>query len=416
MFFLSSKNKRKMKTILFVGLAMLALLIYKARMKHNPKMNTRYTNEKKTSVIQTQFSHSQNHKRRFKVILINFDKIGLEKMQPLNTKTKMTQFSSKLSCNQIISKIENVRTPPKQLIQINEIKYRGIQNSELLPHTLRGALDSPLLLNAVNNNILKQTFSTLKIKNSILKTSEPQKHSIILLNLNQRIRFKASITIGNQNSKLINPQEVSSPRSIDINSYLNRFDTIPDSISKCTVSIMVDLPSDDNYRQFFHAGKGPIGHVFISLAKACPNVTIIQYIGFYPQNPLRGLVSNVPVPPKFEDNQYHGYNASLTMKVRPESFRVAIQNIRELASYAKYSINNYNCTDFSLQVINAVRGVKPLIIPKLDTSPPSNLNTWNTPEGLYQLLENMKHTDISESNCIIISNSKIYAGPSSGGS
>jgi hypothetical protein len=402
-----------MKIKLVITASIIIFLIYQAS-------TTRSNSEHKTTLkafklkSKKTISHLQIAHQKYSYINTKYaNKNPSDTLMKLNVQNKSLKSQTESICNK-----NNI--PFMQISQ--KIKYKNGNSNN--PGCTMSSIKSEISLLArpssprISTNpylslVGNRPFKSLATHSILLERSKLSAHLIkFKLNMKRSNDRKRSnyYTYENQteNQSHLNSSE------IDINNYLNQFNTIPDSASECAITIMVDLPADDDYGKYFHSGKGYIGHVFIALSKSLPIKTIIEYIGFYPQNPIRGLLSNIPVPPKFKDNQLHGYDASLKMDLRPESLRLVIQEIKELARYAQYSINNYNCTDFSLQVINTIRGVNPLIIPKNKSTQLSNSNDWNTPEGLYILLEKMKNTGCSESNNIIISNSKLYAGPTSG--
>jgi hypothetical protein len=115
---------------------------------------------------------------------------------------------------------------------------------------------------------------------------------------------------------------------------------------------------------------------------------VTQIIGFTAAKPFQAIVSPAPVPGKMVDNAGHKYNSSLTMNISTGQLNSEILEIAYLSGIIQYSIENYNCVDFALQVVNAIRGTNPLSIPKYQI--PGQPGISNTPEGLYKLLSNMK--------------------------
>ena len=64
------------------------------------------------------------------------------------------------------------------------------------------------------------------------------------------------------------------------------------------------------------------------------------------------MLTPAPVDGKFVDNGEHEYNTSLKMTLTPENFRASLIQLLYLAKSAKYDIDEYNCTDFALDVFN----------------------------------------------------------------
>ena len=62
-----------------------------------------------------------------------------------------------------------------------------------------------------------------------------------------------------------------------------------------------------------------------------------------------------------------------------------------LARFAKYDIDQYNCTDWALEVFNHVRSpLNQLVIPKFDVPYSDIPDGSSTPQGLYLKLQEMK--------------------------
>jgi hypothetical protein len=199
---------------------------------------------------------------------------------------------------------------------------------------------------------------------------------------------------------------------IDLPAYLNCFASIPDEGANCTVTIFTDLPVNDNPTLFFNWYSGATGHCFLQLTKTNGSQSIRQVIGFTPAKPLQVTSAGSSVPSKMVDNAGHKYNASLVMQISPAQLSQEIRQIQSLAGSMQYRIAYYNCVDFGLQVINTIRGVNPLIIPKyqIPGQPPG---ISNTPEGLYQLLTSMKESSSPDAKNII-TDAMLYAGASHG--
>ena len=138
-----------------------------------------------------------------------------------------------------------------------------------------------------------------------------------------------------------------------------------------------------------------------------------QVIGFTAASPLQALTAAPgPVASKIVDNSGHKWNACLVMHISPAALNTEISEIASLAPVMTYNITTYNCVDFALQVINAVRGTDPLKIPKYQI-PGQPLSMSSTPEGFYLMLESMQEAGGPESRNII-TDAVAYAPPGKG--
>lgn len=200
---------------------------------------------------------------------------------------------------------------------------------------------------------------------------------------------------------------------IDLESYLRCFDQIPDAGATCSIEIYADIPVDsDPYKLFELSNQSP-GHTFIQIKKSNGTQSAIQNIGFYPQSDWKSILTNAPIDGKFVDNGMHEFNASIKMSVSPENFKSILTEIRYLARFIKYDIDEYNCTDFALDVFNKIRTGK-LEIPMYHIPGGMAAGGTRTPQGLYNKLQEMKSGGSSEAANITIGNNKNWVAYSSG--
>jgi uncharacterized membrane protein YgcG len=200
--------------------------------------------------------------------------------------------------------------------------------------------------------------------------------------------------------------------AIDIEKYLKCFSNIPDAGSTCSIEILSDIPVDNQPDKFFDWTTGSPGHTFLHLKKANGEQVASQYIGFYPSTEWKTIVYT-PVEGKFADNSNHEFNASLKRDVNPSQLQVAINKIQDLSKTVKYDVDDYNCTDFSLDVFNSVPNVNPLVIPKFSIPLGGFQHTTSTPQGVYIKLKAMKEAGVEGAN-INIPTSKVYVDQGTG--
>ena len=200
--------------------------------------------------------------------------------------------------------------------------------------------------------------------------------------------------------------------TIDLKKYLACFETIADQGATCTLKLSTDIPEDDNPNSFFNWQTGSPGHTFLQLGKKNGNNSIQQNIGFYPVSPWKTLI-DLPVEGRFADNGGHEFNATITMDMTPANFRSIITQMLYLSTFIKYDIDDYNCTDFALDIFN-FRRTNQLIIPKYNVPGGATSAGTSTPQGIYKELKRMQALGNPESNNISIPSAKAFAGPSSG--
>ena len=207
-------------------------------------------------------------------------------------------------------------------------------------------------------------------------------------------------------------EELNDQGTIDLKKYLACFDKIADQGSTCTITLLTDIPEDDNPNSFFNWKTGSPGHTFLQLGKKNGNTSIQQSIGFYPASSWKTLI-DLPVEGRFADNGEHEFNASITMDITPANFRSTIERMLYLSTYIKYDIDDYNCTDFALNIFNFKRS-NPLNIIKYNVPGGATSSGTSTPQGIYKELKRIKDLVNTESNNISIPSVKAYSTPSSG--
>jgi hypothetical protein len=212
---------------------------------------------------------------------------------------------------------------------------------------------------------------------------------------------------------LVDFESVNDKIAIDIEKYLKCFDNLPDAGATCSIEIFTDIPVDDDPNKIFNWETESPGHTFIQIKKQNGSNSVVQNIGFYPTANWKTMLTPAPVNGKFADNAGHEFNASLLMNVSAVNLKNILMKIRYLAQFIRYDIDDYNCTDFALQVFNEVRTEK-LEIPKYDI--PGGMAPYgtNTPQGLFQKLREMKSNNHQEAGNITSDIIKGWVGNSKG--
>jgi hypothetical protein len=200
---------------------------------------------------------------------------------------------------------------------------------------------------------------------------------------------------------------------IDLDSYLKCFDNIPNEGAKCSIEIYTDIPIDSDPYKLIDVTTANPGHTFLQIKKSNGSQSVVQNIGFYPSEGWKVSISNAPVDGKFADNGGHEMNAALLMNLTPEKLNSAITEIKNLAKFIKYDIDEYNCTDFALDVFNKVRS-EPLEIPLYQIPGGITAAGTRTPQGLYNKLKSMKASNHPEAGNITVVGYKGWVAYSSG--
>jgi len=201
--------------------------------------------------------------------------------------------------------------------------------------------------------------------------------------------------------------------AIDMNAWMKCFTDIPDAGARCSVTLLGDLPVDTDPAKGMNLWSGNTGHCFLQLTKTNGGQSVTQVIGFTAESPMQAIVNTEAfVPGKTVDNAGHKYDCSITMNLTTDGFHTVINKLKSLSAVMPYSVVNYDCLDYGLQVFNAVRPNNPLIIPKQYSVADPFSNIANGPK-LYTLLNDMFMSGSPEAANITIGGPR-YAGESHG--
>lgn len=85
-----------------------------------------------------------------------------------------------------------------------------------------------------------------------------------------------------------------------------------------------------------------IGHTFVGIKQE----GIVRNLGFYPDSPRATLLANQDS--EIHDNSGSKFHISITVSITASQLKKAIKAINGYPS--KYDLNNYNCTDFGIEV------------------------------------------------------------------
>lgn len=206
-------------------------------------------------------------------------------------------------------------------------------------------------------------------------------------------------TVATQPTISVDYETVEDKSPIDLQKFINCFSAVPDAGAQCTIEIFTDIPVDSDPKKFFNWDNQSPGHTFIQIKKSNGSNSVMQNIGFYPNKNWKTILSPTAIDGKFVNNGQHEFNASIKMSVSPANFQSMLNYIYYLSRYVKYDIDDYNCTDWALQVFNLTRSDK-LVIPKYKIPGGATPAGTNTPQGLYQKLTEMKNSNHVDSKNI----------------
>lgn len=179
--------------------------------------------------------------------------------------------------------------------------------------------------------------------------------------------------------------------AIDITKYLKCFGSIPDAGATCSITIYSDIPVNGDPSQFFNWQSGSPGHTFISFRKSNGQQSVQQVFGWYPAQSWQAVTTTAPINGKFVDDAGHEFNASYTVNINTLELQTGITKVLSLARTITYDIDEYNCTDFALEVFNStVYPTLALDIPMYDIPGGSAPFGTATPNGLYQKLQQLQ--------------------------
>ncbi len=194
-------------------------------------------------------------------------------------------------------------------------------------------------------------------------------------------------------------------QKVDLQKMMNCFTQIPDAGATYEIKLSIDIPVNGHPETLINwSNGGDVGHSFITLTKTgISGVKYSQSFGFYPQNGIKNILSlgTQPCPSYIVNNGNGGHeheaNATLTMpNVSSAQFQTAIAT--SLATCTnQYNITNYNCTSFTLGVINSTLPSasqivsQPMTYNLHTTYGPQAVQFTDSPAGLYQTLQNMQN-------------------------
>lgn len=175
--------------------------------------------------------------------------------------------------------------------------------------------------------------------------------------------------------------------SIDLESRLACFNQVPSNSSTVYKMTISSELASKNVPTAVIGPKNSVGHAFLTLEKT--NGTNVQRLsfGFYPEADF--LLTKQPVDNSIGEessNIDRRSDISYSVTLNEASFLdVAEQAIT--SSENKYDLNDYNCTDYAIEVFNSGRPSNEQLVVPNSANPYA---PYTTPSGLYLKLNSMK--------------------------
>ena len=121
-----------------------------------------------------------------------------------------------------------------------------------------------------------------------------------------------------------------------------------------TFTLYSDQPIDDSRKPYSGSpvlGNLYAGHTFISFSTNYSGEDKTITFGFYPVVAVNN--NNLIVPSKIGDDSDHKYTSSVTLNLSCDDFNNALNNSK-VESLNNYDLNNYNCTDYGINIANSI--------------------------------------------------------------
>lgn len=186
----------------------------------------------------------------------------------------------------------------------------------------------------------------------------------------------------------LQPVEITSGPAADLAKRMNCFSNVPSNASTTySLTVYADIPDNTNPSIVLY-GTNP-GHAFVTLTKTNGSTTVSQTFGFYPANGIKSITFD-HVTSKIVNDASHEYNAKITIPNMTEAQFNTAKSTALSNSGNTYDLNDYNCTDYAVDIFNSVSvpGFSQLTV--ADNITPVGINYKTTPGGLYKALNQLK--------------------------
>jgi len=198
---------------------------------------------------------------------------------------------------------------------------------------------------------------------------------------------------------------------LDMQKMLSCFASIPDQGASCSVALYTDIPVDTDPEAMFSFRTVSPGHTFLKITKSVNGRQITQNLGFYPVSGTKAMAFYTPTDALVTDDANHEWNAGMNMTITPAQLQILLNNIAWTARTAKYDVDDYNCTDFAVNMFNTVRVADPINVTRFFIPGAARPGGSQTPQGLFLELRRRKQLNNGEAaNIQVNAGSKSYSG------
>lgn len=176
---------------------------------------------------------------------------------------------------------------------------------------------------------------------------------------------------------------------IVLQQLLNCFNNVPSNAQTTyKVTIHTHLANPNNVTQVYNFSADDPGHAYITMEKSNGSTSRSLTFGFYPSQDswITGTKNAVTSSIGEEDPDFRRSDARYTITVTEAAFNNA-RNMALTKSTKPYDLNDYNCTDYAIDVFDTALGTTGLAVPNSTIG-------FTTPAGLYGRLSEMKTAGI----------------------
>lgn len=176
---------------------------------------------------------------------------------------------------------------------------------------------------------------------------------------------------------------------IVLQQILNCFNNIPSNAQTIyKITIHSHLANPNLPTQVYNFSTNDPGHAYITMEKSNGTASRSLTFGFYPSQDtwITGTKNAVTSSIGQEDPDFRRSNARYTITVNETAFNNA-RNMALNKSTKPYDLNDYNCTDYAIDVFNTALGGSGIVVPDSPIG-------FTTPAGLYGKLSEMKTAGI----------------------
>lgn len=189
---------------------------------------------------------------------------------------------------------------------------------------------------------------------------------------------------GNSNYLQPNTYIFQLQENIKLQDYFKCFEKVSStSTTLYSLSLNADLPNNNDANWLINSSLNP-GHAFITLTKSDGTNSVTVSFGFYPSISVLSI-TGAAVGSMVNDDGGHEFNASISTGLSSLQFQSALETAVYLAGHANYDLNDYNCTDYAIEIYNSTSPRGNLIVPDW-IGPDGITNFGTTPNGLYNVL------------------------------